>query len=377
MDIFLPNYKDGSIVNLVSSIKKSFGQKSQYEPLKLLNNIDSKTILLFMVDGLGYDYVEKNKKSFLFKNLKGSITSVFPSSTAPCVTSFFTGVPPSVHGITGWYMYSKEIGTTTMSLPYVTRLGRIPASYKIKSRKFFQHKSMFDKINSYVLLPEELAVSDFNKALCRKAKLIGYNGIGDFFKKIQKIMKRDLCKKYIYAYWPDFDMLCHVYGKKSKQSSKNFNKLDKELSKFSKTLKDTIVIVTADHGHIDTEANKTILLNKHPKLIETLERPLSGEPRAAYCYVKEGKEKIFEKYVKKNFSHACHIYKSHKLAGKGWFGLNPSKQFLERIGNYILVMKENYIIKDIIIGEVDRKIIGNHGGVSKEEMFVPLIVIKK
>jgi hypothetical protein len=38
-------------------------------------------------------------------------------------------------------------------------------------------------------------------------------------------------------------------------------------------------------------------------------------------------------------------------------------------------MRENYIIKDFVLGEKERFHIGNHGGVSKEEMFVPLIVI--
>ncbi|MBI4895109.1 MAG: alkaline phosphatase family protein [Candidatus Aenigmarchaeota archaeon] len=379
MKTFLPNYKDGSVVNLISSIKTAFGQQSLYENLKDLpsESIDSRNIILFMIDGLGYDYVEKNSKSFLFKHLKGKITSVFPSSTAPCVTSFFTGLSPSEHMITGWYMYSKEIGTTSMPLPYITRLGRIPVSLKIKSEKFFKQSTIFNNINSYILLPEDLATSDYNKTLCKKAKLVAYNGLTDFFKKINKIISKDRRKKYIYAYWPDFDILCHLYGKKSKESLKNFRKLDKEILKFSKKLKDTTIIVTADHGHIDTVKSRTIVLNKHPKVIECLERPLSGETRVAYCYVKPTFQRKFEKYIKKTFSHACDLYKSQYIAKKGWFGPNVSKELLERIGDYILIMKDNYVIKDIIIGEIDRPFIGNHGGVSEEEMFVPLIVIKK
>jgi hypothetical protein len=52
----------------------------------------------------------------------------------------------------------------------------------------------------------------------------------------------------------------------------------------------------------------------------------------------------------------------------------PNKKLFDRVGDYILVMKENYILKDVLLGEHENKNIGHHGGVSKEEMYVPLIV---
>ncbi len=38
-------------------------------------------------------------------------------------------------------------------------------------------------------------------------------------------------------------------------------------------------------------------------------------------------------------------------------------------------MKGNYIIKDFILGEEKKFLIGHHGGVSKDEMFVLLMVV--
>jgi len=62
---------------------------------------------------------------------------------------------------------------------------------------------------------------------------------------------------------------------------------------------------------------------------------------------------------------------------KELFGLfNPNKKLFNRVGDYVLIMKENYVIMDSLLGEKRGFHIGNHGGVSKQEMHVPLIIIK-
>ena len=79
-----------------------------------------------------------------------------------------------------------------------------------------------------------------------------------------------------------------------------------------------------------------------------------------------------------NRKHACYLYKSNDLIKKNYFGLfKPNKKLFDRVGDYTLIMKENYVILDSILGEKRCFHIGNHGGVSKQEMYVPLVIIKK
>ena len=74
--------------------------------------------------------------------------------------------------------------------------------------------------------------------------------------------------------------------------------------------------------------------------------------------------------------YCCEIYKSRELIKNNFFGLfKANARLADRAGDYILIMKENYIIKDFVAGEDHDIHIGNHGGISKEEMFVPLIII--
>ena len=65
-----------------------------------------------VVDGLGYGYLTRGHAgSSLRRHLRGSLTSVFPSTTATAITAFLTGLAPAQHGITGWHMYFPEIAT--------------------------------------------------------------------------------------------------------------------------------------------------------------------------------------------------------------------------------------------------------------------------
>jgi len=49
----------------------------------------------------------------------------------------------------------------------------------------------------------------------------------------------------------------------------------------------------------------------------------------------------------------------------------------DRVGDYTLIMKDEYQIKSNILDKKAEFNLGNHGGASKSEMLVPLIVIKK
>lgn len=161
--------------------------------------------------------------------------------------------------------------------------------------------------------------------------------------------------------------------------TKHYHELTRKFTSLVKALAktDTTLIITADHGFIDTEPSKIIEVKKHPELRETLTLPLCGEPRVAYCYVRPSKAAQFEKYITQNLNGMCDLYRSEELIEKQYFGLfEPDRRLYDRVGDYVLIMRENYIIKDFLLGEEEKIHIGNHGGVSKEEMFVPLIVIE-
>lgn len=370
----------------MSSIKKSFGGKSLYQPLKGfdVSGIYKKNIVLIIIDGLGYEYLLKyGKGSFLYKKLKREITSVLPATTASAMTSFATGVAPQQHALTGWFMYLKEIGAVSVILPFTTRTGDLNLSKgNVKYKDIYDQKSFFEDLGatSISIKHKDYSESEYSLLVTKKTIRLPFSKFNGFFGQIHKALNTKGKRKFVFAYWPKLDSICHRKGTDSKDAEKHFKKLDKKISLLAKSLKNknTVIIVTADHGLINTrEKNKIIELKNHPKFVETLTMPLSGEPRVVYCYVKPSKVKQFENYVKTEFGGACEMHKSEDLIKDNYFGLfKPNEKLKDRIGDYTLIMKENYIMKDLVLGEDQNIFIGNHGGVSKEEMIVPLVVIE-
>jgi predicted AlkP superfamily pyrophosphatase or phosphodiesterase len=383
----LPDYHGGSIVNLMSSIAQSFGAKTPYPPLRILppSRIkDSKNIVLIVIDGLGFEYLKKKTEMSILRNhIVGPMTSVFLPTTAAAITTFLTGVAPQQHAFTAWFMNLKEIGVASMILPFTSRAGGPAFSTHGVEIKTFLNQSAFTskiKAQSFVINPKKLLSSDFTIAMSKNAKLKGYEDLDGFFRQIKRAIKSSNRKKYIYAYWPEFDSLSHEHSIDHKKTEKHFNEIDKKLKDFVKGLKgtNTQLIITADHGFTTTPLERIVRLEDHPKMKECLTLPLCGEGRVAYCYVHPAKAKQFEKYVKTHLSKYCYLFKSQELIDKNYFGLfKPNPKLFDRVGDYILVFKENYIIRDEIPikKKKKRQSIGHHGGVSKEEMIVPLILI--
>jgi len=382
---YKPDYEGGSIVNLMSSISKCFGMEPKYSELILLpceKLSGYKNIINIVIDGLGYDYLMKKRKNFLKDHTIGKITSVFPTTTSACITSFATGLAPKEHGVTGWYMRlrSEKYDIPSTILLFNDRRNEEPLLNKgIEPEDIFiDHRLSKNIKNLKVFHPEAISNSVYTKYLLSESEKIVYKGLEDMFVKLTaSVLSNKTEKNYIYAYLPDLDAVLHKVGSGSKDLTKLFNAISRNTEKFVSDIKGTnsIVIVTADHGLIDGEEGKRLNMNDLPEINKMLEFPLCGEPRAAYCYVKKKYLKDFKKTVEAKIGHAVKVFTRDQLIKGGYYGLfEENKELKGRIGDFVLVCKENYVIKDFLKNEKVKWHAADHGGLSEEEMFVPLIV---
>ena len=383
--MILPDYRQGSIVNLMRSVAAAFGGAADdgaYGPLALAppeRFAGNRKVVLLVVDGLGYDYL-RGAGGALCEHLLGSMTSVFPATTATAITTFLTGCAPKQHALTGWYMWFKEIGAVAAPLPFTTRAGGIPlASTGVDAQRLFAARPFADGLDTrcYIVQRRDLVETSYTNAFRGGADVRGYRSLQGFFDVIGEIVRRE-ASCFVYAYWPQLDALCHAHGAGDERSRGHLRQIDAHFAGFLEAIRgtDTTVVLTADHGFVDTTPDSRLELEDHPRLAETLVLPLCGEGRAAYCYVDPAKRGLFEAYVADELGACCTAIDRDALLADGYLGLgSPSPRLADRIGHYVLVMKDNYVIRDRLLGEGARSVhVGVHGGVTSAEMLVPLVL---
>lgn len=381
-----PKYKGKNVVNLMSSITKSFGAKHDYIELNKLKSKELnkyKNIVLLVVDGLGYNYLNKQKKSFLKEKTRTSITSTFLSTTACANSTLLIGYPPQQHALTGWDINLKETGTITTVLPFFPKYGGMTLD-----EMYFDMKDIVDKKSvhknfkgdCFTFIHKDLAYSAFTNYVSQYTKVVPTTSYTNAFTKIKKLVKtKSRKRRLIHTYISDYDATAHKEGTNGKTVTKIFWDLDKKIKNLFVSLKgtNTLIIVIADHGFTNTKKSECLWSDKIPGFKECLTIPLAGEPRVPYCYVRPSKVKEFEKIVKTKLSKYCWAYKGEQIIKDNLYGLGkPSKKLFDRVGDYVLVMKGSYVMKDLLSNYNKRHCAkGNHGGVTEDEMLVPLVLI--
>jgi hypothetical protein len=383
----LPDYAGGSIVNLMASIAVALGAKDwPCAPLRLLDPAALRrrtSILLLVVDGLGYRYLrEVHAGSTLNQHVRGSMTSVFPSTTATAITAMMSGLAPQQHGLTGWHVYFEEIDAVGAVLPFRLRpTDERLAQLGLEPSQVFTHPSFFDRVpaQTFVVSPASIIDSEFNTAHSGRAQRHAYGSLQQFFRAIELTLRAPGERKLVYAYYPELDSTAHEQGIGSRRSADVLRRFDTGFARLLATLagSDVTVLVTADHGFIDAPATERVELDDHPHLAATLAQPLCGERRAAYCYVRPGQAHTFEDYVRNELAERVSLFESRSLIDTGWFGPGePHPKLQSRVGDYVLLMQASATIKDWMPGERRHSLIGVHGGASADEMLVPLIVVE-
>jgi hypothetical protein len=378
----LPDYGGGSLVNLVASIVAACGGKPLHPPLRELRIEElsvARNVVLLIIDGLGDNYLRRHGAGGeLARRRRAAITSVFPSTTASAITTSYTGCTPLEHGLTGWFTYFGEAGCVAATLPFKSRGdNRSLLERGFSPERAYTAQALFETlpVRSIVVTHKEIVDSAYNQRHCRGAERRAYETVEELVSEVEAAVKSGPERKFVYAYWPEYDMVSHRHGSESAEALQKFMIIDEAVGKLLARLSgtDSAVIATADHGFIDVMPEESFELPS--SLASQLRFPLCGERRVAYCHVHSIESFIDE--AKDWLGERADVLPSRELAEEGWFGPGtPHPRFAERIGDVALVMRDRYTVKDWTPGESRSLHIGNHGGTSEDEMLIPLIMEK-
>jgi hypothetical protein len=379
-----PDYSGGGFLNLVASLTAARGGKPRHATLAALPPealSKARNLVFLIVDGLGDNYLRANGgRGALLAARQGSISAVFPSTTASAITTSFTGCSPLEHGLTGWFTYYGEANCVAAALPFQPRGSATSLAERgVASSRLFRHGSLFDGLGdrSIVVSWDRIIDSTYNAHHCGGAERLPYAKIDGLVAGIETAVKSGDDRKFIYAYWWQFDALCHHFGVGSPEALAHFTKVDAALAGLLARLAgtDTLVVATADHGFMDSTGDAVLSLDDAPELAPLLRLPLCGERRVAFCHVQPGRTSEFAEKAKAWLGERADVLPSRQLADEGWFGPgSPHPDFAERIGDVTILLRDRNTLKDWVYGEAQFLHIGNHGGTSADELRIPLVV---
>jgi hypothetical protein len=372
-----PDYAGAGLVNLIASLVDARGGKPRHAPLELLQPGEisgARNIVFIIVDGLGDAYV-RAAGGEIGRHRRGAITSVFPSTTASAITTTFTGATPLEHGLTGWFTYFGEAACVASPLQFNRRGGKLPLTQA--PGRIFRAPSLFDTLEARGIVVSYRPIVDsiYNRHHCGRAERRAYDDLRGFVEQTVAAVTSGPERKFVYAYWPEFDALAHRHGVAGAEVRRHYEAVDAAFAEILARLAgtDSVVVLTADHGFMDSPAEQSHDLPA--PLAPLLRFPLCGERRIAFCHVQD--ETIFLQKAKQTLGDLADVKPSRELLAEGWFGSGAAHpDFAERIGDVALVMAGRHTVKDWLAGEPRHLHIGNHGGMSEEEMMIPLVMAR-
>ncbi|QTQ35151.1 Type I phosphodiesterase / nucleotide pyrophosphatase domain-containing protein [Aromatoleum petrolei] len=381
-DAVLPDYRDGGLFGLVRSVGAYLDGRPWQAPKPSGSpppDAAPRRLVFILIDGLGDMFLQRTGAGgLLLKHRTGRLTSVFPSTTASAVTCTMTGLAPARHGLTGWFIRDRRFGGVIAPLPTVQR-GGAPLRGPLAVTRLFAYRTLFQrrKRRAIFVSPRELAFSPYSRRHSRGASTLGYKGLQGLIDTIVGAIRGNAAQPIlVHAYYPTFDGLSHAYGCNSAEVATHFARIDAAFGQLLDRLQgsDTDVVLTADHGFIDSPPERVIELQTLPDLQTTLTAPLFGERRTAFCAVRQGAEHDFELLTRECLTGKATVARSDELIDLGLFGPGkPHRRLRERIGTHALLMEPGWTIRDHVAGEQEHAMIGVHGGLSPDEMWIPLI----
>ncbi len=404
-----PHYSGYSIVNLAPTVAQLLGTAMEGAAPALPEHLwsdltrDIKCVILLVLDAVGYRQLRRylDVEASVFRRLakRGHlvpITSVFPSTTVSALTSIWTGQPPLSHGFLGTKLLLPQVGVLANMLKMK------PAAYSGGGRiedwgwdpeGFVTVPSLGERLNTAGVDTVAHTRSFFigssltNIFLRGMEDVRGYVGLSDLWLNLRRTLaeRRGAQRLFVNVYWGGVDNVGHLYGPTGAHLPAALRHLARSFEEdflaqlAQETRRGTLLIVTADHGQIDTPPERVVHLPDHPVLQRALLLPPAGESRASYLYAKPGQKEIIRTYVREHLADRFVLQEMEQAVEQGLFGpvevLTPHLR--ARLGDLLLIAKDNSrLTRRAKQQDRGNSLRGHHGSLTPEEMLVPLLMVR-
>ena len=340
-------------------------------------------LILVMADGFGMNFVEGlDSDAFIPNHIAAEMRTVFPSTTPIALTALATGEWPCAHGVIGWFVMLDEIDAMSTIISYVRTYDKKPLSelgvsvedaYPVPSRLGNANR------NALHILPEHITDSAYSNYWTGGVSQVGYD-----VKSPRQAIRMALegvqtahSPRLIYLYLPQVDGMAHKLGASHESTLNTAMQIDRLLNALVTELPaNTRMVMTADHGHLDAPPQNTYSLTASDEIVRLCGGALTGDQRAVYAHVVEGKMDVFREAVYRKCGSdflvlTAEDVEAARLLGEGT--LTEDTRY--RLGNALALSTGNAVLDyRAVVGDDLHPIVSHHGGLTPSEMRIPLVI---
>ncbi len=370
--------------------------------LELLSSNQYDAVVFFLIDAFGWRFFDKFQDMPFLRQVtqEGTVkklTSQFPSTTAAHITTIHTGMPVGEHGIFEWYYYEPTLDNVIAPLLHSFAGTPQRDTLKptgVKASSLYPTTTLYcplkkQGVKATIFQHREYTPSTYSDIIFRGAKAIGYRTLPEALVSLAAKMSEAAPPAYFFFYFDRIDAIGHVYGPGSDQLTAEILVFLMAMEKiFLKAMtgnrKKILFILTADHGQTETDPLTTIYLNRDPAFAG-VEKFLkanrngdlivpAGSARDFFLYVQEEELEETRAFLASRLEGRAEVWKVAKLMEEGYFGQVLSPQFHGRAGNLVILPYGGESVWWYEKDSFEQRFHGHHGGLTKEEMEIPLIM---
>ena len=363
--LVLPSYGGACLDSLAPSLLAPPDQRADWLPAALRA---AEQVVLLVLDGLGW--LQLQERAHLTPTIAGlegrPISSVAPTTTATALTSLALGMAPAAHGIVGYkFVVSGPSGREVLNvLRWTTRSG--------DARQFLAPRSVqpfpaFEGVAVPVVTRADFFNSGFTQAHQQGVREAPWHVPSSIPALVRRLLLEG--EPLIYAYYEGVDRVAHATG---------LGQLyDAELGFVDWLVGETlssmpagaVLAVVADHGQVDVGPRAALLA---PEVAAESEL-VSGEARFRWLHGRAGRVEALVDLARARYGGEAWVATREEIVDTGVLGGVPGPEALGRLGDVALIpLGMNGYIDPTDSG--DAKLVCRHGGLSPEEVLVPLLV---
>ncbi|TBT85499.1 alkaline phosphatase family protein [Propioniciclava sinopodophylli] len=369
----IPVYGKSTLADVVPSLAASLGVDGWADALALPRS-DRWVILL--VDGLGALNLAAaaEEAPFLMSLVAGdastTVTSGAPSTTATSITCLGTGLAPGQHGIVGYAFRNPVEGGYLNALTWAPGLSALDVQPRLTAFERLVRQGV--SITS--VSPARFAGTGLTEAALRGARFQPVPDEEDHSARITWTADgaSEGDKALVYLYERSLDHTGHGVGWRTPAWRAALRRIDALARDLRAALPDDVrLLVTGDHGMIDSPRDRWIVAEDVPGLTDDLTL-LAGEGRFRQLYCEPRHADAVAARWSAALGERAWVVRREEAAASGWFG-PVDRRMAERYGEVLVALRDDWAVMTRTQPK-EFGLVGMHGSLTEFEMRVPVLV---